>query len=397
MCATERTGVTSRDQTPKRSRRTARAIEDLLARQRDHETKAADDGKRRFLERLRKHPARSPEAMKSVKRYFEQLESRIKKSREEATAARGQGNRPRWFKPILELPPDTLALITLWCIVEKLARPRSLDDATQRGGSISFLDQMPSERTLLNEIDRTLRLEHFSSWLRSQESSRAERDRRWTKRARSARERKRRFELSEAGYLGWSSIAPDAWFYLAQLLEGHAKDIGLVGTEAIGQTVVKLNPRAFKLLETVAPPYYRPMIAKPVAWTSIRGGGYRWVPPDLDFVKHTDNRSIVEALKLAKLGRVYRVVNVLQETPWRINQWIYEVAKEMKRRRIEFPGVPTAREVRAATEHWHRLKKKAVSSERTTDWSEAIVARSRFEGLRIKRFVERNLTKDRLG
>lgn len=75
-------------------------------------------------------------------------------------------------------------------------------------------------------------------------------------------------------------------------------------------------------------PVYLPTQEPPVPWSDTTGGGYgidRLVPMPL--VKRT-YRAHVEALKAADLSKVYRSLNAIQDTAWRVNTPVLDVMKE---------------------------------------------------------------------
>ena len=99
------------------------------------------------------------------------------------------------------------------------------------------------------------------------------------------------------------------------------------------------------------------MVYQPLSWKSLDDGGY--IDLGMDLVKHWDNRSIRDALRNAKLGRVYRAINALQGTQWRINDFVYEVMKRMRSKQQDFPGWPTKEQITKAEKRWRRLEGEA--------------------------------------
>lgn len=75
-------------------------------------------------------------------------------------------------------------------------------------------------------------------------------------------------------------------------------------------------------------PVYLPMIVPPVPWTTSYGGGFlsNQINMRLKLVK-TRNLKYLEELAEWDMPQVYRALNGLQETPWRINKRIFEVMK----------------------------------------------------------------------
>lgn len=75
-------------------------------------------------------------------------------------------------------------------------------------------------------------------------------------------------------------------------------------------------------------PLHQPMLIPPVDWTKPVGGGYlSETIPKLKLVK-SRNKAYQEELFSVDLGLVYRAVNGLQKTAWKINPAVYSVMKE---------------------------------------------------------------------
>ncbi len=87
-------------------------------------------------------------------------------------------------------------------------------------------------------------------------------------------------------------------------------------------------------------PALTPTVVPPLPWMGTVGGGYltHAIRP-FCIVKRTF-KPHVEALKSADMSHVYRAVNAVQETPWRINTRILAVMEEATRRGVVLPGLP---------------------------------------------------------
>lgn len=83
-----------------------------------------------------------------------------------------------------------------------------------------------------------------------------------------------------------------------------------------------------------------PMICVPIPWQSGWGGGYvSSDAPPLALIKR-QSRAYLASLKDHDLSRVYRAVNAIQSTPWRINDRVYEVALALWGRGGAAAGLP---------------------------------------------------------
>src|SRR6266446_6198737 len=115
-------------------------------------------------------------------------------------------------------------------------------------------------------------------------------------------------------------------FELKEHLEGSGKGfktmhrIGL--TEDAGTWIGEQTPEALDLFN----PIYVPMIVEPRPWTSLSEGGYLVTPMKL-FKRQTGKRA-QQRLEKADLSAVYTAVNALQNTPYRVNQAIYQFQRD---------------------------------------------------------------------
>lgn len=87
-------------------------------------------------------------------------------------------------------------------------------------------------------------------------------------------------------------------------------------------------------------PVLLPMIAPPNPWNGPMGGGYlSGVMPECKLVK-TYNTRYLEDLQSVDIPKVYRALNAVQDTPWRINRRVLEVMKHLHDRNIEVGKLP---------------------------------------------------------
>ena len=82
--------------------------------------------------------------------------------------------------------------------------------------------------------------------------------------------------------------------------------------------------------------YYRPMVIPPKEWTGVFGGGYHLhLKRPLQLVR-TPKRVLKELYGDLDMPEVYKAVNAIQATPWRINKKVLEVMNEI----IDWEGIP---------------------------------------------------------
>jgi DNA-directed RNA polymerase len=114
------------------------------------------------------------------------------------------------------------------------------------------------------------------------------------------------------------------------------KDI-LHFTESAQEWLDKMHARCALLS-----PVYLPMVVPPVPWTNPIDGGYlddRRLR--LELVK-TERRETLDELFTCDMPLVYRAVNAVQATPWRINRAVLAVAREAWERGLEIAGLPAS-------------------------------------------------------
>lgn len=93
-------------------------------------------------------------------------------------------------------------------------------------------------------------------------------------------------------------------------------------------------------------PHLFPTIVPPKPWAAPEGGGYYRNPgrQPLRLVK-TENKNYLEELRNTDLTQVYEAINLVQNTPWRVNTQVLGVVEEMLRQKRAPNGVlPTTEE-----------------------------------------------------
>lgn len=100
-------------------------------------------------------------------------------------------------------------------------------------------------------------------------------------------------------------------------------------------------------------PVYMPMIIPPRDWTGPYGGGF-WSNEATHRFKlvKTRNKEYLERLEDHNMPLVYRTVNALQRTPWRINRRVLEVAQEAWRLDNGIAGLPMDEEEPLPPKPW---------------------------------------------
>ncbi|CAI5489665.1 unnamed protein product [Closterium sp. Naga37s-1] len=117
---------------------------------------------------------------------------------------------------------------------------------------------------------------------------------------------------------------------------------------------------------------YMPMLVPPREWRRYNWGGYLFLPNNIMRVfGNPEQRNVLQRTEPARLRRVFRALNVLGSTPWRINERVLGVLEKIwldgggKAGLVERHDVPVPEEPgEGATEEerkaWRRATKKAV-------------------------------------
>ena len=84
-------------------------------------------------------------------------------------------------------------------------------------------------------------------------------------------------------------------------------------------------------------PYWLPMVVKPLAWSNPFDGGYKTI--GLSVIK-SGNKNYLQELENTDIPNIYRAINALQETPWRVNQTVLDVVNNLWDTGVETDVLP---------------------------------------------------------
>jgi DNA-directed RNA polymerase len=107
-------------------------------------------------------------------------------------------------------------------------------------------------------------------------------------------------------------------------------------------------------LQAMHEPYWSPMVVKPRPWEDVvpdadpklnKAGGYisPHLPP-LSLVR-TANRDYLEELRAFEMPDVFRSINAIQDTRWRVDQEMLDLITELWSRESPLGGLPAARNI----------------------------------------------------
>jgi len=129
------------------------------------------------------------------------------------------------------------------------------------------------------------------------------------------------------------------WFKEHQVRVGRNKYVKVIrATRECLDLIQEVNAKSELLT-----PFYLPMVTKPRPWSGPVGGGYlTGIMPPRTLVK-TRNEAYLEELanRVEDMPEVYRAVNAVQETPWRINQNVLETLKGLWETGGKIAGLPS--------------------------------------------------------
>ncbi|GJP51161.1 hypothetical protein CLOM_g10326 [Closterium sp. NIES-68] len=117
---------------------------------------------------------------------------------------------------------------------------------------------------------------------------------------------------------------------------------------------------------------YMPMLVPPREWRRYNWGGYLFLPSSIMRVfGNPEQRNVLQRTDPSRLKRVFRALNVLGSTPWRINQKVLAVLEQIwqdggckaglvDRNDVPVPEEPDEGVSEEERKAWRRARKKAV-------------------------------------
>lgn len=333
---------------------------DLRAIQRERETAAANDGTAAFWKRLAKTPQHSPLAKSLIRTSWAQLDDHIQFKQGSFLKAGQNLTRSRIF--LLAINSDSLAVITIRCLIQKLDRDfdefviektestspikkttlkkSRLDEETDKHeGAIPEVDREAETKytALARDLGRRC-AEHWGFMTKAAKMKGISRAlSKFKSRSSFLRAQK---DLAKSLRKDWAIDDDDLG--LGKLLLDAAEDADLVDVRVENLTKPPWNAPnlvlpsdAFskalkewgdKHRNLIDQPFYLPMLVPPNPWgPKLNDGGYlsNAEAKFIHLVKHRNSRNIRKALKHGDLTVTLTAVNALQNTPWRVNPRIY--------------------------------------------------------------------------
>ena len=305
----------------------------------EHEKQMLELGKQRTNKRRQSHIEREEESVTSygkvmVANTIRPLAMGIKEYLE--TCAKNTiGQPPVAFMHLAGVDPEISALITAKHIINTITQYKPLTaTCISLGGKIETEEQLKNFQFLNPELYQVVKLDlDKRSW-------------------NYAYKRRKLRETAKRGEVAWTEwTTPQKLHVGIRLVELMVEKTGLIeiGTETINRKRTKIIKQTQKTREWIKNrnefnellnPEYLPTVMPPKQWTSVSGGGY-WTSelPELDLVKQR-NKKFKKELENFKMPEVYSAVNAMQNTAFKVNNFILGVMQEAWDKGIAIGGMP---------------------------------------------------------
>lgn len=237
-------------------------------------------------------------------------------------AGRKAGRKHTAAKYLVEFEPEVAAFIASRSIINALMRETKMASLAVSIG------------TLLEDHIRFLQMEESAPGLMKSTLRLVK-----TKHARHRQAAMRR-ALREASVVGLQWTEEDKLLIGSKLIELFADEfnvIELVEKRTKGKThkFVAATPEAREKLtkehenEALLSPVYLPMVVEPEDWTTPLDGGYlnKALSRRVTLMR-VSKKDTIDDLFSTDMPEVYDAINTLQQTAWRINRSVYDVARE---------------------------------------------------------------------
>ena len=304
-----------------------------------HEKEMAALGKNRTNKRLHSHIEREEESVTSygkvmVANTIRPLAMAIAEWVEEQSK-QTIGKPSIAFTKMCEVEPEILALITGKHIINTITQYKPLTaTCISLGGKVETEIALRNFKFLNPELYDTVK------------SDLDKRSFNYTYKRRKLKESAKRSVVS---WEEWST--PVKLHVGLRLVELMIMATGMIeiGTETINHKKAKIIKQTQKTRDWInnrnqfnelLNPEYLPTVMPPKMWSTVTGGGY-WTKelPELDLVKQK-NKLFKKELENFDMPKVYNAVNLMQNTPFKINKFILKIMQEAWDKGLAIGGMP---------------------------------------------------------
>ena len=310
-----------------------------------HEKEMAELGKNRTNKRLQSHVEREEESVTSygkvmVANTIRPLAMAIGEWLQEASK-KTIGKPPIAFVKMCEVEPEILALITGKHIINTITQYKPLTaTCISLGGKVETEISLRNFKTLNPELYDTVKKDLDK------------RSFNYTYKRRKLKETAKRGEV--AAWEEWET--PTKLHVGLRLVELMCYATGMIeiGTETINHKKAKIIKQTEKTREWIKNrngfnellnPEYLPTVMPPKMWSTVVGGGY-WTKemPELDLVKQK-NKLFKKELENFDMPKVYNAVNLMQNTPFKVNKFVLKVMQDAWDKGLDVGGMPSIQNI----------------------------------------------------
>lgn len=326
--------------------------QDLAVKQLQLEHEAYTEGERRFIKNLERQTERGeladnqvakplmqtlvPKIAQAVKEWYEGPDGKLSTSRPSVAFTMLSTEEKSVKGRSLRISCESAAVIILKVILSKLVKPegipitpmasaigRTLEDEI-RFGRIRDKEQEHFKKAIAENLNKRAGVSYKKAYMQAVETSMLEQG--------QLEDAWGTWSPTEAVHVGIKML--EIVIQSTQLVElkrygagNAAADVEMVHLSDFW--VKKMAQRGFSLAGIA--PVYQPCVVPPKPWTSVVGGGY-WAKGrrPLPLIR-LGSKSAVARYEDVYMPEVYDAVNIIQNTPWKVNKKVLDVVNMVEK------------------------------------------------------------------
>ncbi|AMR59537.1 RNA polymerase [Citrobacter phage SH3] len=326
--------------------------QDLAVKQLQLEHEAYTEGERRFIKNLERQTERGeladnqvakplmqtlvPKIAQAVKEWHEGPDGKLSTSRPSVAFTMLSTEEKAVKDRYLRIPCESAAVIILKVILSKLVKPegipitpmasaigRTLEDEI-RFGRIRDKEKEHFKKAIADNLNKRAGASYKKAYMQAVETSMLEQG--------QLEDAWGNWSPTEAVHVGIKML--EIVIQSTQLVElkrygagNAAADVEMVHLSDFW--VKKMAQRGFSLAGIA--PVYQPCVVPPKPWTGVVGGGY-WAKGrrPLPLIR-LGSKSAVARYEDVYMPEVYDAVNIIQNTPWKVNKKVLEVVNMVEK------------------------------------------------------------------